>query len=480
MANKPLFKSLPDSKLERKRNIDIHFNHEKIVIPESLKKFAKGKTYFIHTFGCQANYRDEEIMAGMLEKMGYTKSNDINSADFILLNTCAVRENAEQKVYGQIGNLKIVKQNDKNKIIALCGCMVQQKHVIETVIDKYKHVDLIFGTHNIDELPSMLEEVVLKKVRLVNVKSLPGDIRENLPSARLSKFKAFVNISYGCDKFCTYCIVPYTRGKERSRLMEDVINECKELRDAGYKEVTLLGQNVNAYGKDFKDGTSFAHLLEEVAKLGIPRVRFLTSHPWDFTEDMIDVIAKYPNIMKYIHLPVQSGNDEILRLMNRKYTSQTYKELVDKIRAKIPGIALSTDIIVGFPNETYEEFLDTVKMVNYVKYDSAFTFIYSPRKNTPAAEIKDNVTPEEKSKRFKELVKALEVTVGESSARMVNNTYDVLVESVSEKDPTMMSGYTESNKLVHFKGDVSLIGEIVKVKINESHTYSLIGELVND
>ena len=478
MANKPLYVSLPDSKLERKRNIEIKYNHNLIPIPEPLKEFAKGKTYFIHTYGCQANYRDEEVMAGMLEEMGYKKSNDINSADFVLLNTCAVRENAEQKVYGQIGNLKIVKQNDKTKIIALCGCMVQQKHVIENVIDKFKHVDLIFGTHNIDELPQMLLEVVQKKVRLVNVKSLPGDIRENLPSARISKFKAFVNISYGCDKFCTYCIVPYTRGKERSRLMEDILRECQELKDAGYKEVTLLGQNVNAYGKDFKNGTSFANLLEEVAKLGIPRVRFLTSHPWDFSEEMIDVISKYPNIMKYIHLPVQSGNDEILRLMNRRYTSESYKALVDKIKEKIPGVAISTDIIVGFPNETYEEFLDTVEMVKHVRYDSAFTFIYSPRKNTPAAEIKDNVTPAEKSKRFKELVSALEVIVGESSDRMVGKTFDVLVESTSEKDPTMMSGYTEENKLVHFKGDISLIGEIVKVKINEAFVYDLLGEQV--
>ncbi len=479
MANKCVYKSLPDASLARDRKSVFPFDYSKVEISETLKEFAKGKTFFIHTYGCQANYRDEENMAGMLSIMGYSKADSIEKADFILLNTCAIRENAEQKVFGQIGNLKAVKQADKSKIIAVCGCMVQQKHTIEYIIEKFKHVDLIFGTHNIDELPSMLEEVIRKKIRLVNVKSLPDKIKEELPSKRLSSFKAFVNISYGCDKFCTYCIVPYTRGKERSRKLQDILNEVKELKELGYQEVTLLGQNVNAYGKDFKDGTSFALLLEEVAKIGIPRVRFLTSHPWDFKDEMIDVIAKYDNIMKYIHLPVQSGSDEVLKRMNRHYDAKQYRELVDKIRSRIPNVYLSTDIIVGFPNETYEQFLDTVKMVEYAKYDSAFTFIYSPRKNTPAAAMLDDVTYEEKSKRFKELVGALEKTIKVSSDNMIGKTYDVLVETVSEKDPTMMSGYTEGYKLVHFKGDTSLIGKIVKVKILSSHLYSLIGERIN-
>lgn len=480
MANKPLYKSIPDPNLERKRTVSFSFNYDKVIVSDRLKKFAKGKTYFIHTYGCQANYRDEENMAGLLELAGYTKASEINNADLIILNTCAVRENAEDKVFGQIGNLKIVKKQRPETIIALCGCMVQQKHIIDFVIDKFKHVDLIFGTHNISSLLSLLDEVIAKHVRLVDVKSLPEDIKENLPSKRISNFKAFVNISYGCDKFCTYCIVPYTRGKERSRKMEDILEECRALKDANYQEVTLLGQNVNAYGKDFKDGTSFAHLLDEVAKLGIPRVRFLTSHPWDFSSEMIDVIAKHDNIMKYIHLPVQSGSDEVLKAMNRRYTSSSYKALVDLIRKKIPDVAISTDIIVGFPNETYEQFLETIDMVNYVKYDSAFTFIYSPRKNTPAALIKDNVTAKEKSERFKELVKALEVSVGKSSEDMIGKTFTVLVEGPSEKDPSILSGYTEKYKLVHFKGDESLIGKIVKVKIKESHVYSLLGELVND
>lgn len=474
------FISLPEQNLERRRDMSFSFSYKDIVIPKLVSNFAKGKTFYIHTYGCQANYRDEEIMAGILEKAGFTKVDNEDKANVIILNTCAVRENAEDKVFGKIGNLKAIKQANKETIIAICGCMVQQRHIIEKIIDKYHHVDLIFGTHNITELPSLLYEIISKRVRVIDVKSLPGDIQENLPSKRLSTFKAFVNISYGCDKFCTYCIVPYTRGKERSRKMEDILKECQELKDEGYQEVTLLGQNVNAYGKDLKDGSSFAHLLDEVAKIGIPRVRFLTSHPWDFKEEMIDVIAKHKNIMKYIHLPVQSGSDEVLYLMGRRYSAAQYRQLVDLIRKKIPDVALSTDIIVGFPNETHEQFLETIEMVKYAKYDSAFTFIYSPRNGTPAAKIKDNVSNKEKSARFKMLVNELEKTISVSSSAMINKVYPVLVEGVSDRNPNMLSGYTESNKLVHFKGDISLVGKIVNVKINESHVYSLIGEIVNE
>lgn len=480
MANKCEFLSLPDENIERRRNIDFSFDYSEILVPELLKEYSKGKKYFIHTYGCQANYRDEEVMSGLLEKAGFVKANDEKQSDIIILNTCAVRENAEDKVFGKIGDLKAYKLANKNVIIGVCGCMVQQKHIIEKLLDKYRHVDLIFGTHNITDLLNLINEIVKKRVRLVDVKSLPGDIKENLPSTRLSSFKAFVNISYGCDKFCTYCIVPYTRGKERSRKMDDILQEVQELKNAGYQEITLLGQNVNAYGKDLSDGSSFAKLLDEVAKIGIPRVRFLTSHPWDFKDEMIDVIAKHDNIMKYIHLPVQSGSNEILHLMGRRYSVEQYKALVDRIKEKIPGVAISTDIIVGFPNETYEQFLETIKVVQYVKYDSAFTFIYSPRNGTPAAKIKDNVSPKEKSKRFRELVKELEKTISISSNEMIGKTYSVLVEGVSEKNPNMLSGYTEKNKLVHFKGDISLVGKIVNVKIIESHLYSLIGELVNE
>jgi len=480
MANKCEFRELPDLNKARNRTQSFSFDYEGVTYPDSLVKYLKGKTYFIHTYGCQANYRDEEVVAGMFERMGMSKANGIENADVVVLNTCAVRENAEQKVFGMIGELKKYKITDNSRVFCVCGCMVQQKHIIEFITEKFKHIDLIFGTHNITSLPSMLDEVIRKRIRLVDVESSPTKIEENLPSKRLSSFKAFINISYGCDKFCTYCIVPYTRGKERSRLMKDILEEAQELKDLGYQEVTLLGQNVNAYGKDLKDGSTFAKLLEEVAKIGIPRVRFLTSHPWDFTEEIVDVIAKYDNVMKYIHLPVQSGSSEILRLMGRRYDAEKYLKLVDMIRSKIPDVALSTDIIVGFPNETYEQFLETVELCKKVQYDSAFTFIYSPRNGTPAAKIKDNVSSKDKSIRFRELVKALEVGISEKANAMVGKTYKVLVEGVSEKNPEMMSGYTEKNKLVHFKGDSSLVGKIVPVKITESHTYSLIGELVNE
>ena len=444
-----------------------------------LLEYAKDKKYFIRTYGCQANIRDEESMRGMLEGVGFTKVDSEAEADIIILNTCAVRENAEDKVYGEIGNLKGLKQKKKDLIIALCGCIPEEPEILEKILNTYPYVNLIFGTHEVYKLLSFIEYVAKHKERLIAVESKDGEVYEGLPVTRSSNHKAFVNIIYGCNKFCTYCIVPYTRGKERSRKFADVLEECQELIDQGYKEITLLGQNVNAYGKDLDEGKDFADLLEAVAKLGIPRLRFTTSHPWDFSSKMIDIIAKYDNIMNFIHLPVQSGNDNVLKKMGRRYTSKEYIALVNEMKAKIPGLGLSTDIIVGFPNETEEEFEDTLKLVDEVKYDSAFTFIYSPRRGTPAAKMEDKVSKETKSKRFKELVKHLEVSVSASSNRMVGNIYDVLVDGYSKTDDQMLSGYTESNKLVHFKGDESLVGQIVKVKIIESHTYSLIGEKVD-
>ena len=301
-----------------------------------------------------------------------------------------------------------------------------------------------------------------------------------MPVTRVNNYKAFVNITYGCNKFCTYCIVPYTRGKERSRNIKDILAECKELVDEGFKEITLLGQNVDSYGKDLNDGVTFANLLEEVAKLGIPRLRFLTSYPSDFKDDVIDVMAKYDNIMKFIHLPIQSGSDEVLKRMGRRYTSQEYLDLVDRIRTKIPNIALSTDIIVGFPNETYEDVQKTIDVCLKADYTSAFTFIYSPRKGTPAARLVDDVTYEEKNKRFKELVLALETNFKKHADDMIGKTFEVLVDGESKKNKDVLSGYTENNKVIHFKGDDSLVGKLVKVKVTESHLYSLVGELVNE
>ena len=444
-----------------------------------LLEYAKNRKYFIRTYGCQANIRDEESMRGMLEGVGFSKVEQESDADIIILNTCAVRENAEDKLYGEIGNLKGLKQKKKDLIIVLCGCVPEEPEILERILKTYPYVSLVFGTHEVYKLLSFLEYVIKHKERLVAVESKDGEVYEGLPASRNSKHKAFVNIIYGCNKFCTYCIVPYARGKERSRRFKDILDECQDLINHGYKEITLLGQNVNAYGKDLDEGYDFADLLEAVAKLGIPRLRFTTSHPWDFTSKMIDIIAKYDNIMNFIHLPVQSGNDNILKKMGRRYTSKEYIALVNEMKAKIPGLGLSTDIIVGFPNESDEEFNDTLKLVDEVKYDSAFTFIYSPRRGTPAAKMEDTISKETKSKRFKELVKHLEVSISASSNAMVGKIYDVLVDGYSKTDDQMLSGYTESNKLVHFKGDESLVGQIIKVKILESHTYSLIGEIAN-
>ena len=358
--------------------------------------------------------------------------------------------------------------------------MVEEPEVVERIKKIFPHINLIMGTHEVPYILDYIEELMTKDIsRIISVKSQSGDIVENLPSRRIENYKAFVNIMYGCNKFCTYCIVPYTRGRERSRLLKDILLECEELVKNGYKEITLLGQNVNAYGKDLKDGNTFAILLEEVAKLGIPRLRFTTSHPWDFSSDVIDVIAKYPNIMKAIHLPVQSGNDDVLKKMGRRYTANDYRRLVDEMKTKIKDLTISTDIIVGFPNETYEQFLDTLKMVDYVKYDSAFTFIYSPRPGTPAAKMEDNVLKEEKHRRFNELVDRCELYIAESSNKMIGGVYSVLVDGRSKTNPEMLSGYTESNKIVHFKSSDDLTGQIVKVKIKDAHIYFLNGDLID-
>ena len=470
----------PSLEQARKRNKDSSTFLYSYKPSEELIDTYTGKKFFIRTYGCQANVRDEEIMSGLLISLGMERTEVKEEASIAILNTCAVRENAEDKVYGEIGEFKAVKNNNKDMILAICGCMIEQQHIIDFVTKTYPQVDIMFGTHNLQDLLKILD-IYIKNPNevLVDVSSKVGDVYEELPSKRNNEFKAFVNISYGCNKFCTYCIVPYTRGKERSRSMEDILKECKKLVDDGYQEITLLGQNVDSYGNDLKDGTTFAKLLEEVAKLGIPRLRYLTSYPSDFKDEVIDVIAKYPNIMKYLHLPIQSGSNSILKAMGRRYTVEEYLALVNRIKAKVPEMAFSTDIIVGFPNETYEEFLDTVKICDVVKYTSAYTFIYSPRKGTPAARLVDNVTYDEKVKRFKELVKSLEVSFNEKAQEMVGKTLPCLVEGPSKKNGDLLSAYTENMKIVHFKGDKSLIGKIVNIKIKENHLYSLIGELVD-
>ena len=474
------FIDLPSMEKARKRVatpelINFEFNPSQQALD-----YFKGKKYFIRTYGCQANIRDEEVMAGIFDELGLVRTTNEKECDIAVLNTCAVRENAEDKVYGQIGDFKAIKEKNKDCILMICGCMIEQKHIIDKILETFPFVDIMFGTHNIKDIILLLNHYVKNPKRYVFVSSREGDIVENLPSTRLETYKAFVNITYGCDKFCTYCIVPYTRGKERSRAQAEIIKECEELVKKGYKEITLLGQNVDAYGKDLKDGTTFAGLLDEVASLGIPRLRFLTSYPSDLRDEVIDVIKKHDNILKFIHLPVQCGSNEVLRSMARRYTKEEYIALVERIRAKIPEMEFSTDIIVGFPNETYEQFLETVELVKVIHYTSAFTFIYSPRVGTPAARLVDNVTYEEKVKRFQELVKVLEVDFNNYAQNMVGKVYEVLVDDVSKKNADLLTGYTFNAKPVHFKGDKSLKGSIVKVKITENHLYSLIGEIVND
>jgi len=449
----------------------------KVIHEEYLRNNLRGR-FYIRTYGCQANVRDEESMGGILSSFGMIRTEVPDEASIIIINTCAVRENAEDKVYGEIGNLKKLRKN-KNVILAVCGCMIEQPEILEFLIKTFPEVNLYFGTHEIGDMPDLLYECLTSNERIVSVESKSGDIVEGMPCIRSQNYKAFVNIMYGCDKFCTYCIVPYTRGKERSRSFKDIMAEVKELKSKGYQEITFLGQNVNAYGKDLQEGYDFADVLEHAAKLEIPRIRFTTSHPWDFSEKMIDIISKYDNIMKCIHLPVQSGSSEVLKRMNRRYDREKYLDLVKLMREKIPGLSLSTDIIVGFPNETDSEFEETLTLVDLVKYESAFTFIYSPRRGTPAAKMKDDISLEIKSKRFKELVKHLEEHISRDSNSYIGKTYKVLVDTISKTDNTMVSGYTESNKLVHFKGNSALIGKIVNVKITESHTYSLIGENVD-
>ena len=442
------------------------------------KNIGNGLKYTVKTYGCQMNEHDSENIKAMLEEMSFTEEEDYEKADLVILNTCAIRENAHNKVFGLLGRLKHQKEENPNLIIGLCGCMAQEESVVEELSSKYKFVDIIFGTHNIHELPSILNKSLLKHAQEIEVYSIEGNLVENMPVRRDSKYKAWVNIMYGCDKFCTYCIVPYTRGRQRSRMPEDILNEVKKLKEDNYQEVTLLGQNVNAYGKDLDINYSMANLLEDVAKIGINRTRFVTSHPWDFNDEMIDVIAKYPNIMPYIHLPLQSGSDRILKLMGRKYTKASYLELFDKLKAKVKNVSITTDIIVGFPNETEEDFKETLDVVDYCKYDSAFTFIFSPRVGTPAAKMVDNVTLEEKEARLQRLNEIVNKYSKENNLKYLDKIVPVLLENVSEKNDEYLAGYTDTMKLVNVKAPKEYLGKIVNVKITDVKTWSLDGELV--
>lgn len=446
----------------------------------NIQPLYKGKKYFLRTYGCQMNVHDSEEIKYYLESLGYEAVEELEKADIVVLNTCAIRENAKDKVFGYLGRCKHLKKENPNLIIAIAGCLMQQPKEIEEIHNKHQYIDIIIGTHNLSELPSLIEEANNKKNQNIEVYSNSDVVFENVKYNRDSKISAWINIIYGCDKFCTYCIVPFTRGRERSRKMEEVLDEVKTLKDQGYLEITLLGQNVNAYGKDLNLGYDFATLLENVAKIGIPRIRFVTSHPWNFTDKMVDVIAKYDNIMPYVHLPIQSGSDEILKKMNRKYTIEEYKLLFDQIKKKIKNVSVTTDIIVGFPNETDEDFQKTLDIVNYCKFDGAYTFIFSPREGTAAARMEDKITMQVKEERLQKLNELVNKYSLESNKKLLGKTVEVLVIDKSEKDDSKVYGYTDTMKLVNINGDKNLIGKIIPVKITDAKSFSLDGEYSQD
>ena len=464
--------NLNDARSRKKKDYNrIDYSVNKDII----NKFS-GKKYCIKTYGCQMNEHDSENISALLESIGFSRVDDYLDADLVLLNTCSIRENAHNKAFGMLGRLKHLKGKKKDLIVGLCGCMAQEESVVLEILNNYKFVNFVFGTHNLYELPEILDRAISTSKQQIEVYSREGDLVEGLPVVRDNAYKAYVNIIYGCDKFCTYCIVPYTRGRERSRKKEDIIDEVKQLVKDGYKEVTLLGQNVNAYGKDLYDDYNLGDLLEDIAKLDIPRIRFMTSHPWDFTDRMIEVIAKYPNIMPNVHLPVQSGSSRVLKLMGRRYTRESYLELFHKIKDTVPGVSISTDIIVGFPGESEEDFLETLSLAEECKYDNAFTFIFSPRVGTPASKLKDDVELSVKEERLQRLNSVVNKYFLENNKKLVGETLKVMVEGISDKK-NMYYGYSETNKLINFTSDKELVcGDIVLVKIEDAKTWSLDGK----
>ncbi len=450
-------------------------------IPAEFQGMGEGKKFKIQTYGCQMNEHDTEVMSGIFLALGYESTESVGDADVILLNTCAIRENAENKVFGEIGHLKPLKLEKPNLLLGVCGCMSQEESVVNKILQKHHHVDMIFGTHNIHRLPNILHEAYMSKEMVVEVWSKEGDVIENLPKVRQGNIKAWVNIMYGCDKFCTYCIVPYTRGKERSRRPQDIIQEVRQLAAQGYQEITLLGQNVNAYGKDFEDMKyGLGELMDEIRDIGIPRIRFTTSHPRDFDDHLIEVLSKGGNLMEHIHLPVQSGSTDILKIMARKYTREEYLELVRKIKAAIPNVAFTTDIIVGYPNETEEQFEETLSLYREVGFEAAYTFIYSPREGTPAAKMQDNVPIEVKKERLQRLNAVVNELSAEALKKYQDKIVEVLVEGESKNNPDILAGYTRRSKLVNFSGPKSAIGKIVKVKVTDAKTWSLNGTIVEE
>lgn len=437
------------------------------------------KKYTIVTYGCQMNEHDSEKISWILENLGYEWTENKEDSDFIVYNTCLVRENAELKVYGQLGALKDLKRKNPDLILAVCGCMMQREEARRVILDKYRHVDIIFGTNNIHKLPLLIDRHKQTNETVVDIVEDTRDIDDNIEANRKYGFKAFVNIMYGCNNFCTYCIVPYTRGRERSREPESIIKEIEKLAEEGYKEIMLLGQNVNSYGKTLNIEYTFADLLRDINKIqGIKRIRFMTSHPKDLSDELIDAMASLDKVCEQLHLPVQSGSNRILEAMNRKYTREDYLLLIEKIKKAIPDISISTDIIVGFPGETEEDFLDTLDLVKKARFDSAFTFLYSIREGTKAAQMENQVPDDIKHERFQRLLDTIYPIFYEENLKYLNKTVEVLVEEVSKNNDEVLSGRTRTGKLVHFKGSKDLIGKFVNVKITTPKTFTLEGHLI--
>ena len=447
-------------------------------VQKASEEAGRPLTFCVTTFGCQMNARDSEKLVGILERIGYIEEADEDKADFVIYNTCTVRENANMRVYGRLGQLKHAKKKNPYMMIGLCGCMMQEAHVVEKLKSSYRFVDIIFGTHNIYKFAELIATRYESQRMVIDIWKDTDKIVEDLPSERKFSFKSGVNIMFGCNNFCSYCIVPYVRGRERSRNPKDIIREIETLVADGVVEVMLLGQNVNSYGKNLEEPMTFAELLQEIEKIeGLERIRFMTSHPKDLSDELIEVMSRSKKICKHLHLPVQSGSTKILKDMNRRYTKEQYLELVRKIKQAVPDISLTTDIIVGFPGETEEDFLETMDVVKQVRYDSAFTFIYSKRTGTPAA-VMDNQIPEEIVKeRFDRLLNEVQQISAEVCSVHQGSVQPVLVESVNDHDDTLVTGRLSNNLLVHFPGDSSLIGKIVKVYLKECKGFYYLGEI---